>query len=259
MARITGACGNCAKYVFGGADALDVGPLPLVDDDEHAEEGRGIEKEDGARVIGCHNQAAQGGSDGAGKVEAGTIESDSLRDHTFADQFGDYGLPGRSVEGRTQAKHESEQEEDSSGQQVEGGEHAESDSYEEHPALANEKQFAAVDDVGDRAGREADQEDGQAGGGLHESNEDGRGREDGHQPGGTDVLHPRAEVGGYRGDPEPAKYGHAERSPLRSGDGCAFVGRVSDWCFESCAGRKGAPRKSSVEVSGSSGSGTSAG
>ena len=58
---------------------------------------------------------------------------------------------------------------------MEGGEQAESDSSRSIPALANEEQFAAVDDVGDCAGREANQEDGQARGGLHEGHEDGKG------------------------------------------------------------------------------------
>ena len=63
---------------------------------------------------------------------------------------------------------------------------------------------------------QADQEDRQAGGRLHECDQQRRRRERGHQPGRADALHPGADVGCDRGDPNRAKDGLAERAPGRS-------------------------------------------
>ena len=188
--------------------------LPLHQDPDDAGEGEGVEEEDrsGAGAgpgEGRDHEAAEGRADGAGEVVAGGVERDRVGDERAGNELGNDGLPGGVVHRRADVEQAGEGEQRPGRDVAEEGEHGEDGDADEHPRLPEDEQAAALEDVGGGAGEQAEAEDGQAGGGLHEGDQQGRGGEGGHQPGAGGVLHPGADAGDGGGDPAIAK----ERDP----------------------------------------------
>jgi hypothetical protein len=95
-----------------------------------------------------------------------------------------------------------------------GGHEQERDS--DHPELADENQFAAIDDVADGAGRQRKHKERQRRGRLRQRDESRAGPERQHQPRGPDALHEGAHVRDQVRDEQVSEQGRPERPPQTS-------------------------------------------
>jgi hypothetical protein len=100
-------------------------------------------------------------TDGPTKVEGERAEGDGLRELGARDQLGLDRLPRRQRQRRADAEAEREEQERNRRDEVGEGQRGQQRGRHQHPGLGGDQQTAAVDDVGQRARWEADEEDGQ--------------------------------------------------------------------------------------------------
>ena len=89
--------------------------------------------------------------------------------------------------------------------------------------FADEQQFAAVDEIGERTGGQGEQKERQIRGHLHQGYHERIRIQRGHQPTGRGGGYPAAQVGDDGGRPDHRESGMAERAPSRrvpAGPGC---------------------------------------
>ncbi len=202
-----------AQHALSGQHRLLGRAAPAIEHRHHPEERDGVEEEGPARPRRRDDQAAQRGPGGARDVEPDAAEGDGGRQLAARHQLRDDGLPRRAVGGGAEAEQEGEAEQRPGRDPAGESQHAERGGGDGHPALRRQQQAAAVDDVGERAGRERQQEGRQAGRRLDQRHQHRGGGQRGHHPGGADVLQPGADVGRHGGDPQPAEERVAQRGP----------------------------------------------
>ncbi len=96
-----------------------------------------------------------------------------------------------------------------------------------HPELRHDEVAAPVQDVGQRAAGQAQQEHRQRGGRLHQRHPDRRGGHGGHHPGGRHVVHPHADVGDQPGAPQHAEHRALDGRP--GGEVCGAAAGRGGW------------------------------
>ena len=79
----------------------------------------------------------------------------------------------------------------------------------------DEQEFPLVENVGERAGGNREQENRQRARRLHQSDDQRIGIEAGHQPARCGAVHPPADIGDQRRRPDDGKGGTAKRRPKR--------------------------------------------
>ena len=189
--------------------------LPTIQNQDHAHKGKGIEQKHrcgagGGTGVKRNGQPAQGRAQRAGKIKARAVERDGVGELCPGDHLGHDGLPGGAVHRRADIQQESEDQQDPGRNDVKEREHAQDRDRRQHPCLPENEQTAAIEDIGRGPGQQAQDDHRQAGRGLHQGDQQGRGGEHGHQPGAGRILHPSAQVGHNGGEPQIAEEGHAQ-------------------------------------------------
>ncbi|MNK70973.1 hypothetical protein D3C87_904130 [compost metagenome] len=217
VAGVAQAVAHGRAHAFGRKHAPFGDPGPAEDRQDHGEEGDGVEHEGHADAQDGDDQASEGGSGGAGEVEAGGVERDGLGELVAGDQLGHDGLKGRGVEGGPGSQREGQRQEGEGGGVPGERQEAQQEGREEHPGLGGQDQLAAVDDVGEGSGHEGEDEGRQVGRGLDHGDQERGGREGGHEPGGSHALHHGPEVRDQGRQPERAEGAVSQRIPDRIG------------------------------------------
>ena len=197
-------------------------PLPRVENEDHRQEGDGIQQKDYGRAHadrneGGHGEASEGRAYGARQIESRTVERDRVGQFVARHQFGDDRLPGGIVHRAADIQQEGEHQECGGRDDSDHGQDAQHRHRGQHPGLPEDQQAAAVEDVRGSAGGKSEEEYRKAGRGLHERDQQRRRGQRGHQPRARGILHPASEVGDDRGDPAIAKEGPAEGRPSGRG------------------------------------------
>ncbi len=124
--------------------------------------------------------------------------------------------PGRRAQRAADAEQESRHQQGGGSREVERDEAREDRRHDDDDELDDDEQPAGVDDVGERAGRQSEQEQRQAHRHLNERDRERVGIEAGDQPAGRRVEHRGADVRNDAGGPDDGEGRMAERAPARS-------------------------------------------
>ena len=216
---------------FEERDALPVEQHP----DDRGERDRVQQKDVGAAGVGAlkggDHQAAQRGADGAGEIVGGGVQRDAVGHQLARHEFGHNRLPCWIVHRRTDVQQEGERQQRPRRDVAEEGENSEDADRAQHPALPEDQQAAAVEEVRGGPGQQPQTEHRQAGRRLHQRDQQRRRSQRGHQPGARGVLHPGADARDRGGDPAIAKDRNAQRSKAAQRlVGGSIVRRI--WCLE---------------------------
>ena len=179
----------------------------------HAEEGQRVDGECPRDAGLCHDQAAQRRSDRARDVHAQRAQRHRGAEHRLGHQFRRGGLLRRHRHRCADAQRECQRYQCPWAQPVQMGKHGERAGDQQHPQLRQDQVAAPVHDVGQRARDDRQQDHRQRGGRLHRRDHQRRVRRLGHDPGGGDVVDPRADVADQDGQPERAERGLPQRGP----------------------------------------------
>ena len=135
-----------------------VDALPLMQDYDGGQERHRVQQEHPARTSGCDDQPAERWPDGPCEVEPGAVQRDGVCQLAGRHNVRDDCLPGGAVDRSAEAKRKGEDQQRDRGSTVGKGEPAEDARGDEHPGLANQEQSPTVDQICQRASREADRE-----------------------------------------------------------------------------------------------------
>ena len=134
------------------------------------------------RPEGRKKDAAGGGTDGTGDVDAQRVQRHGAFDILTFHQFRHDCLPGRPHQRRTDAAEEGEPDQRADGQKAGMGKNHEGDADRGQQKLHRNQELAAVENVGQHAGRDRQKKDRQGSGRLNHGDGRRRGGKIGHQP-----------------------------------------------------------------------------
>ena len=161
------------------------------------------------------HQAADRRADHARDVDVEAVERQRRAKLVLGHELRQHREKGRRLERGACLQHEDQDEERDRRDRAHHREHAQEHHHRQHEDLRGDEEFAPVDDVGERAGGQREQEHRQRGGGTDQRHPDRRRIERGHQPAGADAGHPGADIRHQRRRPHGAEGGHRERTPRR--------------------------------------------
>ena len=157
------------------------------------------------------DQSGHGGADGARGIEGNRAQRHRLGQQRPRDQSVDGRLLGRLVEGVAQPA-EQRADDERPGLQPAGMAHqAHAGRGQAHHQVGDDKDVAPIDKIGHRTGDQAEQQERQGAGGLHQAHQQGRAAEAGHQPAGHGRLHRVGHGGGDGADVQQPVGADAQR------------------------------------------------
>jgi hypothetical protein len=121
-------------------------------------------------------------TDGTGDVDAQRVQRHGALDILTFHQFRHDGLPRRPHQRSAYTAEESEPDQRADGQQAGMGKNHEGDADRGQQKLHGDQEFAAVENIGQHAGRDRQKKDRQGSGRLNHGDGRRRGRKIGHQP-----------------------------------------------------------------------------
>ncbi len=205
--------------------------FPPKDHDDHRDERKGIDEEHHACAQRHANERhatirpPRSRTDGSSDVERRAVQRDRRGQLRTRHELRHDGLPGRAVHRGAHAQKKRQDEQRPRTDDAGHGERAQDRRGCEHPAGPEQEQRDVDRECPLRPSRQAEQQHRQAGGGLHEGDQQGRGRQRRHQPRPGGILHPGTRVRDDRRNQPIAEKRTPERRPR--GAGFRQVTRVS--------------------------------
>ena len=149
-------------------------------------------------------------------IEADTVQRYRRREILARHQLGHDRLPCGGDQGRSASGKKGEREQEDRGCPAGPDQHTQDCNEHRRSNLDEEQEMTAINNVGQRSSREDEQEHRQRGRNLHKGNGQGIRVEPRHQPAGSSILHPGANVRYDSGNPENRERGVTERAPRGS-------------------------------------------
>ena len=164
-------------------------------------------------AVSRYHQTAERRSDGARHIHAGAVGGNRRRQIGLGNQLRHDRLPGRHRQRPGGADQEGEQQEIARCRQTQTDNRGINRRDRGRQRFNDEQEFPLVENVGERAGGNREQENRQRARRLHQSDDQRIGIEAGHQPARCGAVHPPADIGDQRRRPDDGKGGMAKRRP----------------------------------------------
>ncbi|MNX95329.1 hypothetical protein D3C86_1276000 [compost metagenome] len=181
-AGITKARPECAEETFRQCIIGVLCPWPPQKGGDNHEIAGDISAIGKGRPEGREQDAAGGRADGTGDVDAERVQRHGALDILTFHQLRHDGLPGRAHQRGADAAEEGETDQRANGQQAGLGQNHEGDADGGQQQLHGDQEFAAVENIGQHAGRNCQKKDRQRPCRLNHGDGRRRGRKIGHQP-----------------------------------------------------------------------------
>jgi hypothetical protein len=159
------------RQALGRDDARAAPSLPARDDHDDQQKREGIAGEHRSNTNECDQEARDRGADGTGDIYAGAVEGDRGPQLLAGHELRHDRLPARARGGSEAADHECEEKEQRGSHRPEGREDCKDREDRGCCDLRHEEQTPTIDDVGEGACRQDEQDERQRGERLDEANE----------------------------------------------------------------------------------------
>jgi len=193
------------------------GAAPPRDDRQDGQERRGVDQENRARAGRREYQPANRRADRASQVLVHRTKRDRLRPFGRRDELGLQRLPGRRGQRLAGPDGEDQRQQQPGRNQAGNRQHAERGRGQQHHRLRDQQETPPVHQVADGPSSHGEQHDGQARGGLNQSDVRRRAGQRQHQPLRGHGLHPAADIADELRTPHRGEQPVTERRPRRPG------------------------------------------